>query len=226
MKLFQPFLHFPLIVFCFTTLFLESPLIATKYTLDPAHTHLGFKVRHLGIIWVNGSFKRFDGSGEYDEKTREALSARVEIDANSIDTNETDRDKDLRSDHFFDVTNYPKIIFQASRADYRTIEGNKIPTKVYGKLTIRGITREIVLNVNDWGGAAVDPSGKENLAFELAGQIDRRDFGLTWNKPLQKAAGLFVGNEVKLELLIEAFKVSDKLEPQSKTKIKPKKDQK
>ena len=181
------------------------PALATKYKLDPSHSRIGFKVRNLGIAWVTGNFNKFEGTGEFDEKTRRAWKLKVKIDAASLDTNEADRDKHLRSSDFFDVKKYPNILFVLTNVEYK----KKIPTKIHGKITIRGVTKKLSLDVVDWGGTAVDPWGNEKIAFEATGKIDRRDFGLKWNKLLAKGLGLIVGNEVKLILEIQGTKLEE-----------------
>lgn len=187
-------------------LFLAIPLFATPYNLDESHTQLGFKVKHLGISYVKGHFKKFQGHGEFDEASGQIKNLDVTIDASSIDTNEPDRDKHLRSGDFFDVANHPKLSFKLIKVNYN----GKIPQSIQGKITIRGVTKDITLNITDWGGTAEDPWGNQRVAFEAEGSLDRREFGLTWNKGLKQAAGLAVGNEVKLMLAIEGIKVQPK----------------
>lgn len=176
---------------------------AASYKLDESHSQLGFKIRHLGISTVHGHFAKFSGTGTYDEASGRVADVKVSIDATSINTNEPDRDKHLRSADFFDVEKYPAMTFESTEIEY---EG-KQPKKIKGKFTLHGVTKVIVFEITDWGGTATDPWGNERLAFEAQTQIDRTEYGLTWNKGLEKAAGLLVGNEVKLEILIEAMKV-------------------
>lgn len=181
----------------------STVVMGEQYKLDSAHSNLGFKVRHLGISNVRGSFQKFEGTGSYDPKTNKINDIKVKISADSIDTNEPDRDKHLRSDDFFDVAKHPYITFETSKVEYN---GNK-PTKLVGDLTLRGVKKTITLEVEEWGGVAEDPWGNKKLAFEASGEIDRREYGLTWNKGLKKVGGLTVGNEVKLILEVQGLKV-------------------
>jgi len=175
---------------------------AAKYTIDEGHTHIGFKIKHLGISSVDGRFRKFSGNLDYDEKTGKLNFEKFNVDVNSIDTNEPDRDKHLKSKDFFNIEKFPQLSFEINNVQY----DGKVPSKISGKLTVHGITKDVTLNVTDWGGTAEDPWGNHRLAFEASGKIDRRDFGLTWNQPLKKAAGLLVGNEVKINISIEAMK--------------------
>jgi polyisoprenoid-binding protein YceI len=180
----------------------SAPAFSSTYKLDESHTNIGFKIKNLGIATVKGKFNKFEGSGTFDPKTKQINKLAVKIQATSIDTNEADRDKHLRSNEFFDVKKFPLLTFESTKVEYKA----KIAKKIHGKLTIHGVTKAIVLDV-EWGGVATDPWGNEKLAFEAEAIIDRTDFGLTWNKGLKKAAGLFVANEVKLDLQIQATKM-------------------
>ncbi len=174
---------------------------ADKYKIDASHSELGFKVKHLGISTVTGKFKTYTGGFHYDPKTGKLSDVKAEIEATSIDTNEPERDKHLRSADFFDVEKSPKITFESTKVE----EAGKKPSKIVGKLTLHGVTKEVTLNV-EWGGAAEDPWGNQRVAFSATGMIDRSEFGLKWNKGVKKAAGLLVANEVKLALEIEGLK--------------------
>ena len=180
-------------------------LLAETYKLDPSHSRLEFRIKHLGISTVTGHFKKFEGQGDFDTKTQKIAdsSITVTMDPASIDTDEPDRDKDLRSANFFDVEKFKDMSFKSKSISYK----NKLPTSISGEMTMHGVTRPVVLEIVDWGGVAVDPWGNEKLAFEAQGKLDRTDFGLKWNKPLSQAAGVLVGNEVKLIIYVEAIKV-------------------
>jgi len=178
-------------------------IFADDYKLDLSHTHLGFKVRHLGISYVRGQFNQFEGRANYNEKTNNLSNMKVTIDASSIDTNEADRDKHLRSKDFFEVEKYKTIVFESTEIKYK----DKNPISINGNLTIHGITLPVTLKIEEWGGTVTDPWKNKRLAFEAKGEIDRRKFGLTWNKGLEKVAGLMVGNEVILQLEVEAIKM-------------------
>ena len=176
---------------------------AGNYKLDESHTHIGFKIRHLAFSNVRGKFKKFEGKGTYNDKTGKLLNLKVSIQANSIDTNEPDRDKHLRSSDLFDVNKFKELKFESTKIKYK----GKNPTQILGNLTIHGITLPITLKVEEWGGTAEDAWGNSRLAFEAKAKIDRTKFGLTWNKGLKKVAGLMVGNEVTLILEIQGMKV-------------------
>ena len=185
------------------SLALSSQIWAASYTLDSSHAKIGFKIRHLGISNVSGRFQKFTGTATYDEKTGKLSNLIVEIDAASIYTNEPDRDKHLKAEDFFNVKKYPKITFKSTKVEHK----GKTPTKITGKLKILKTERTVTLDIVDWGGTATDPWGNAKLAFEARGIIDRTKYGLTWNKGLKGAAGLLVGNDVKLVIEVEANKI-------------------
>ncbi len=179
-----------------------SSVFGKTYKVDKEHTNIGFAVKHLMISKVRGRFNNFDGEFTYDEKSKKFTAVKTTIQVNSIDTNEKDRDKHLQSPDFFGVdpknTKAPgnTIIFEmVSYAPTKSGGG-----KATGNLTIKGITKKILLDVED-GGFAKDPWGNERAAFSAKGKINRKDFGLNWNKVIE-AGGIMVGEEV--ELLIEA----------------------
>ncbi|MBT6324978.1 MAG: polyisoprenoid-binding protein [Bdellovibrionales bacterium] len=186
-----------------TSVILGGYAFADNYKLDESHTHIGFKIRHLAFANVRGKFDKFQGTGKYDEKTGKLSDLKVTIQAESIDTNEPDRDKHLRSADFFDVAKFKELKFESTNIKFK----GKKPSQITGKLTIHGITKSITLDVEEWGGKAEDAWGNQRIAFEATGKIDRRDFGLTWNKGLKKVAGLTVGNDVTFILEIQVIKV-------------------
>ena len=188
------------------TMILAAGAQASGYKIDGSHTTKGFKVRHLAFSNVRGHFKKFSGQGTYDEKTGKIGNLDVEIEANTVDTNEPDRDKHLRSEDFFHVEKYPKLQFKSTKIEY----SGKKPKKIHGVLTMRGVSKPIILKIEEWGGLATDAWGNQRIAFEAAGTIDRRKFGLKWNKGLKKIGGLTVGNDVKLVLAIQGIKVDAK----------------
>lgn len=172
---------------------------AETYKLDEGHTTVGFKIKHLVISTVNGRFNKFTGSFAYDEKSGKLSDVMVSIDTASIDTNEAKRDEHLRSKDFFEVEKFPKIQFKSTKVDYK----NHKPVKVTGDLTIRDVTHPVTLTAK-YEGSAKDPWGNTHLAFNLSGKIDRKDFGLSWNKALE-TGGLLVANEVAIEINSEAL---------------------
>ena len=177
--------------------------IAGNYRLDEAHSHLGFKIRHLGFSNVRGNFDKFKGQGEFEQKGGILSKLVVTIDAASINTNEPDRDRHLRDSDFFHVKKYPTLRFKSTKITTK----NGRPWSINGELTMRGVTKKVVLKVDEWGGTMEDAWGNQRIAFSATGKIDRRKFGLTWNKGLKKVAGVTVGNEVKFELDIQAIKL-------------------
>lgn len=171
-----------------------------RWQIDASHSGIHFSVRHLVIAKVRGQFSRWSGAlvvpdGDFTKATVETV-----IDASSIETGVADRDAHLKSPDFFDVAQYPDITFTASRFEPRGDDEGRLA----GKLTIKGITREVVLNVERHGHAK-DPWGNQRAAFSARTSINRQDFGLTWNQALE-TGGLVVGDSVDLEIEIEAVR--------------------
>jgi polyisoprenoid-binding protein YceI len=167
------------------------------FTIDKAHSEAVFQVRHL-ITKVRGRFSQFEGRIDFDEAEPENSSVAVTIDAASIDTNEPDRDKHLRSGDFFDSDAHPHITFKSTRV----VRADANRFAVSGPLTIRGISKDITLPVT-FLGLATDPWGKARAGFETEITINRKDFGLTWNAALE-TGGFLVGDDVKISLSIQA----------------------
>ena len=173
-----------------------------SFSLDSAHSSIGFAVRHMVFAKVRGRFGAFRGTVELDPEQPERSSVEIEIDAASIDTGTADRDHHLRSADFLDVETFPKLTFKSSRIEH--VSGERYA--VTGALTIHGVEREVSLAA-DYGGLLKDPWGNERALFTATGSIDRRDFGLKWNQALE-AGGVLVGERVELELEVEAVKAS------------------
>lgn len=167
------------------------------FTIDKAHSEAVFQVRHL-ITKVRGRFSNFDGRIEFDQERPEHSAVNVTIDAASIDTNEPDRDTHLRSNDFFGVETHPQIRFNS--AEVRKTGANTFD--VAGTLTIKGVTRDVVLPVT-FLGVAKDPWGKSRAGFETGLTINRKDYGLLWNAALE-TGGFLVGDDVKITLSIQA----------------------
>jgi polyisoprenoid-binding protein YceI len=177
-----------------------SPSFAKEtYQIDKSHTTVGFEVRHI-FTNVGGRFTDFDGTIHIDRDRPENSSVEFTIRATSIFTNEPKRDEHLRSADFFDVAKYPTITFKSTSVKP---EG-KDSFLVDGELTMRGVTRRVTLPVKLLG-EGKDPWGNEKLGLEAEITLNRRDFGLTWNKALE-TGGLLVGEHVKVEIGIEANK--------------------
>jgi polyisoprenoid-binding protein YceI len=167
---------------------------ATEWTLDPAHTQVGFAVRHMMFATVKGRFTTLEGTVRLDGTAGAPASADVRIDAASIDTGNAQRDEHLRSADFFDVTSFPALTWVGRGVE--RLGGSKY--RITGDLTIRGITREVVLEAEE-SGRGVDPWGQEKLGFTASTRIDRKDFGLTWNQALE-AGGVLVSDEVRITI--------------------------
>lgn len=173
---------------------------ATKnrlYDLDPAHTTVEFVVRHMMIAKVRGRFTKIAGHFELPDGSDVPTAVEVTIDAASIDTREPQRDAHLASADFIDAATYPQITFRSSH-----IEGSGDTFRVYGDLTIHGVTRRIVLDTS-FEGRASDPYGNQRVGYEAHAKISRKDFGLNWNQTLE-TGGVIVGDEVKIEISTEA----------------------
>ncbi|MFN6176529.1 MAG: YceI family protein [Flavobacteriales bacterium] len=163
----------------------------TKWAIDPSHSEIQFKVKHLMITTVTGTFKDF--SAEVELEGDDLNNAQVSFWANtaSIFTNDEKRDGHLRSGDFFDSEKFPKLRFKSTR-----IEGSGNDWKVTGDLTIKDVTKPVTLDV-EWSGQAKDPWGNTKAGLNLSGKIDRKEFGLTWNAALE-AGGVLVSDEVRI----------------------------
>ncbi|MBD3163291.1 MAG: hypothetical protein GF346_12500 [Candidatus Eisenbacteria bacterium] len=173
---------------------------AATYDLDPAHTQVMFKVKHMGIATVTGKFKDFSGTVEFTPGELEQADASATIQTQSVDTGIDDRDNHLRSDDFFSAEKFPEIKFQST--EIRNVEGDEF--EVVGDLTIRDVTKQVVLD-GTFNGQVVDPWGNERIAFSAEGKINRKEFGLQWNKLLE-TGGLVVDDEVRMILEVEAIR--------------------
>jgi polyisoprenoid-binding protein YceI len=172
----------------------------TQWKLDPTHTSVEFSAKHLMITTVKGRIADVEGTIETDEKNPRNSSVEAVLKAASIDSRTTQRDDHLRSGDFLNVEKFPEIRFRSTK-----IEGDSKEFKLTGDLTIRDVTRPITLDVT-FEGETKDPWGGERAGFSAKGKIDRRDFGLTWNQVLE-AGGVAVGNEIKINVEVEAIKV-------------------
>ncbi|MDT8422621.1 MAG: YceI family protein [Desulfuromonadales bacterium] len=179
---------------------LSAPLaVADTFSIDPAHSQVHFSVRHMVMFNVRGAFTDFSGTIEADLASKTLKGVTATILTASIDTREKKRDEHLRSADFFDVANHPKMIFTLDR-----VVGTSDDLTIYGKLTIRGITKTVALH-GKYLGASTDPWGNLRVGFEGTATVNRRDFGLTWNKMLE-AGGYLVGDQVEIGVEIEAIK--------------------
>ena len=166
----------------------------STWTLDPDHTQVWFSVRHMMFATVKGQFPGVSGELKLNDADPTETAVEVRIDAATIDTRNEQRDQHLRSADFFDVENHPHLTFVSRRVE--RVGGLKY--RVTGDLTIRGTTREVVLNAEETG-RGKDPWGQEKIGFTAETRIDRKDFGLTWNQALE-AGGVLVSDEVKISI--------------------------
>jgi polyisoprenoid-binding protein YceI len=174
---------------------------ASSWQIDPAHSHIEFAVRHLMISMVKGRFADVQGMVWMDDSDPGAVLVDVTIQTASIDTRQEQRDAHLRSPDFFDAAQFPTITFRSRRIEGNPLEGD---FRLIGDLTIRGITREVTLEVSAEG-RVTDPWGEERAGFSAHAKIDRTDFGLTWNQALE-AGGVLVGNEIKISIEVELIR--------------------
>jgi len=172
----------------------------TIWKLDPTHSELGFKVKHLMISTVKGLFKTFDVTAETaGDDFSSPASIQVEVETASIDTNNEQRDGHLKSEDFFAAGEHPKIVFKSTGYKGTLEEGI-----LTGDLTIRGITKQVEMNV-EHGGIAADPYGQTKAGFTVEGKINRKEFGLQWNA-VTEAGNVVVSDEVKFSAEIQLIK--------------------
>lgn len=168
------------------------------YELDTSHTVVRFDISHLVISTVEGRFNKFIGTFDYDAAKQTIQNAKISIDVASIDTNEPKRDDHLRGPDFFDAQKYPKITFDTAKL----VGKDGKPVQLIGMLEMHGVKKEVTLHV-DFKGAMTDPGGSQKIVFNLSGKINRLDYGLTWNKTLDKG-GVAIGEEVNFDIKVEA----------------------
>jgi polyisoprenoid-binding protein YceI len=172
----------------------------TVWTFDPTHTEVGFSVKHMMVTTVRGRFTDVKGTINLDENNYANSSVEVEINANSIDTRNEQRDAHLRSADFLDTENYPTITFKST--DIEVLAEDEL--KVTGDLTVRGVTRPVTLEATV-NGRGKSPFGTEVAGISLQGILPRKEYGLNWNVALE-TGGVLVGEKVKIEIEVEAVK--------------------
>lgn len=177
----------------------ESRAEAVTYAIDPDHSQVIFKVKHMGISTVTGRFDLVEGSYTFDEAEIDNSSVETTIQTASVNTNKQKRDDHLKSPDFLNVDKYPTITFKS-----KEVKKGGDGFVIVGDLTINGVTKQVELDA-EYGGKAVDPMGNERTAFTAETKIDRKDYGITWNKTLD-AGGLVVGDDVRIELEVEGIK--------------------
>lgn len=172
----------------------------SKWVIDPAHSEILFKVKHLMITNVKGEFRNFNAEIESAGNDFSSAKVQVNIDATSVFTNNNDRDAHLRSADFFDAENHKELTFTGT--SFTKVDDETY--KLSGMLTIRGIRKEITLDV-EFGGINKDPWGNEKAGFSLSGKINRKDWGLNWNAALE-TGGVLVSDEVKINAEVQFVK--------------------
>ena len=179
---------------------LSLPAVAatSNWQIDPNHSSAQFAVRHLGLSTVRGAFTKVNGTVQLDEKDIAKSSVEVTIEAASVDTRVEGRDKDLRSDHFFDVEKYPTLTFKSTKVEQA--EPGKL--KVTGDLTIHGTTKQVVLDVEGPTAAVKDPWGNQRVAATATTKINRQDYGVKWNAKMDNG-GWVVGDDVAITIDVE-----------------------
>jgi len=177
------------------TLSLTAGAATSTWQIDPQHSSAQFAVRHLGLSTVRGAFSKLSGSVLLDDQDVTKSSVEVTIDVNTVDTREPDRDKDLRSEHFFDVDHFPTMTFKSKKVEQ--VAPAKL--RVTGDLTIHGTTKEVVLDVDGPTTPMKDPRGNQHIGFSATTKINRQDYGVKWNAKLDNG-GVVVGDDVNITI--------------------------
>lgn len=182
---------------------LSLPAVAatSEWKIDPAHSSAQFSVRHMAISTVRGAFSKVNGTIVLDDKDITKSTVDVTIDVTTVDTREPNRDNDLRSDRFFDVAHFPIMTFKSKKVEQVSL--GKL--KVTGELTIRGTTKEVVLDVDGPTPPVKDPWGNQRVAVSATSKVNRQDFGVKWNATLDNG-GVVVSDDVNITIDAEMVK--------------------
>jgi polyisoprenoid-binding protein YceI len=172
----------------------------TKWNLDPSHSEIGFKVKHMMITNVSGSFEKFDSQVETEDSDFTTAKIQFTADISSITTANKDRDNHLKSPDFFDAANFPQLKFVSTKLEKKDDENYVLQ----GNLTIRDVTKPVKFNV-EFGGIGKDPWGNEKAGFTITGKINRTDYKLNWNAALE-TGGVLVSEEVRLQAEVQLVK--------------------
>jgi len=172
----------------------------TKWSIDPMHSEVQFKVKHLVISTVSGFFRSFEGSMETEGEGFENADISFALNIDSIDTNQTQRDEHLKSAEFFDAAQYPQITFKST--SFKSTGDDEY--QLVGDLTIKGITKPVTLAA-EFGGSTDDFYGNTKAGFEISGKINRKDFGLTWDG-VTEAGSVVLGSDIKLDINVQFTK--------------------
>lgn len=173
---------------------------ATKWVIDPTHSEIGFKVKHMMFTNVSGKFERFESEIETEGDDFQNAAIRFSADAGSVSTGNADRDKHLASADFFDAEKFPKVTFTASGLTKKSGDDYTLT----GDLSLHGVTRPVTLDV-EFGGLQKDPWGNTKAGFSITGKINRKDWGLNWNAALE-TGGVLVSEEVKFAIELQFVK--------------------
>ena len=176
-----------------------APARASVWEIDSAHSSTEFSVKHMMVSTAKGRFDKITGTLNLDDKNPTKSSIELTIDANTIDTHEPKRDAHLKSPDFFDVAKFPTITFKSTKIE----KAGKGKYKVTGDLTMHGVTKPVTLAVDGPTAPLKNPFGSTSSGASATGKINRKDWGLTWNKPLEAAGGVLVGDEVTINVDLE-----------------------
>jgi polyisoprenoid-binding protein YceI len=179
----------------------DPQIPAGKWSIDPVHSRVGFVARHMMVSKIRGTFTDFTGDVTIAEDLSQS-SVNVEFQMESIDTGNKDRDGHLRTNDFFDVAQYPTMSFKSTSIE---VDGNE--GKLHGDLTLKGATNPVTLDV-EFEGLGGDPWGGTRAGFSASGTINRKDWGVEWNAPLE-TGGVMVGDKVQIELDIQMVRQTD-----------------
>jgi polyisoprenoid-binding protein YceI len=179
---------------------LAQPALASNWDIDPSHSEVGFSVRHMMVSNTRGRFGKFTGTLALDDKDITKSTVNVEIDTTTIATGDAKRDEHLKSPEFLDTAKFPKITFKSTKVEK---SGDKL--NVTGDLTIRDVTKSVLLTVETPTQEVKDPWGTVRKGAKASTTVKRKDFGLTWNKALE-AGGIAVGEDVTIQLEVELVK--------------------
>lgn len=171
-----------------------------KWILDPTHAEIQFKVRHMMVSWVTGSFKQFNAEVETDGDDFSTAKVNFTAEINSISTNNEQRDAHLRTGDFFDAENHQQLVFKSDKLEKIDDEHYKL----YGTLTMRGVSKPVVLNA-EFGGITQDPWGNTRTGFSVTGKINRKDFGVSFSM-VSETGGILLGEDVSINSNVEFVK--------------------
>lgn len=192
-----------LVLSCFSLL-VASSVFAAEYKIDTAHSIVGFKTKHMMVGKVTGKFNKFEGTIQFDPSKVEESKINAVVDMASVDTNEPKRDAHLKSDDFFSVSKFPKMKFVSTKVK----KDSDKKFMMEGDLTLHGVTKNVKFDV-EYSGEGKDPYGNMRAGFEARGMINRKDFGILWNKTMD-GGGLVVSDEVEIMIDVEAIQAPAK----------------